>query len=499
MRSTLCCLALLICGSAVRAQTPDTLLAGADLQADIDLLAEAYGSLHPGLYRHQTPEAWASRVATLRADVSGGMSQRAFYVRVAELLAAIQCGHSYPNFFNQSAAVQARVLAAGRRLPFRFRWIDGEMVVTRDLSGRGPQGGGLPPGTRVRALDGVPTAEILARLMPLARADGGNDAKRRENLAVSGGEPFEAFDVYYPLVFALGDTVAVDVAGPLRAAARTLRLATQTHAEREALRTSEGSAPGANPLGWTLRTLADGTAVLRMPGWATYQTDWDWQAFLDSTVARLIQDDVPRFVVDLRDNEGGSDVGDVILSALTPRDLTFASGERYVRYRALPPALRPYADTWDRSFDDWTSGVDPAATGDLLRMTRYDDGAASKTIRPGPRLYTGRVAVLVSAVNSSATFGFAQDVKQSGLALLVGQTTGGNQRGINGGAFYFFRLPRSGIEVDVPLVGFYPPGRRVENVHDGGIQPDIEVPLTADDLARDGDRILDAAVAALSR
>ena len=37
--------------------------------------------------------------------------------------------------------------------------------------------------------------------------------------------------------------------------------------------------------------------------------------------------------------------------------------------------------------------------------------------------------------------------------MLVGQMTGGNQRGINGGAFFFVTLSNSQLEVDLPLVG----------------------------------------------
>lgn len=492
MRPSLVGAVLFVALSAgARAQPADTLLTGPALQADVDLLARAYETLHPGLYRYQTPGEWAARVATLRADVAGGMSQRAFYVRLAALTAAVRCGHSYPNFVNQTDAVQARVLAAGRRLPFYFRWIRGEMVVTRDLSGAG-----LAPGTRVLSVDGTPAAAILDRLLPLARADGGNDAKRREILSVGGGEPYEAFDVYYPLVFALADTVRLDVQAPRGGPRRALRLATQTFADREAHRTTASPDP-ASPLGWTLRTLSDGTAVLTMPGWATYMVDWDWQAYLDQTFAHLIATDAPRLVVDLRENEGGSDVGDALLGYLTREPLTFPTGERYVRYRTLPADLQPYADTWDRSFDDWSADIAPDATGDLLRMTRWDEGSSSKTIVPAARQFTGRVAVLVGPVNSSATFGFAQDVRASGLARLVGQTTGGNQRGINGGAFYFFRLPASGLEVDLPLIGFFPSGEAAGRVPDGGIEPDVPVALTADDLAAGTDPALDAAVAAL--
>lgn len=87
--------------------------------------------------------------------------------------------------------------------------------------------------------------------------------------------------------------------------------------------------------------------------------------------------------------------------------------------------------------------------------------------------------VLVGAANSSATFQFALAVKQSGMAALVGQTTGGNRRGINGSAFFFVRLPRTGLEVDLPLVAGMPRGTEP----DAGVEPDIVVTPTPAQIA----------------
>lgn len=56
--------------------------------------------------------------------------------------------------------------------------------------------------------------------------------------------------------------------------------------------------------------------------------------------------------------------------------------------------------------------------------------------------------------NSSVTFQFTRIVQDNALAALIGGPTGGNKRGIiNGGAFFFMRLPKSGTEVDLPLFG----------------------------------------------
>ncbi|HEU0077803.1 MAG TPA: S41 family peptidase [Longimicrobiaceae bacterium] len=121
-------------------------------------------------------------------------------------------------------------------------------------------------------------------------------------------------------------------------------------------------------------------------------------------------------------------------------------------------------------------------------MTRPGDERGSSVVRAAVRPFRGRTFVLVDASNSSATFEFALAARLSRLATPVGQPTGGNQRGINGGAFFFLRLPRSGIEVDVPLIGFFPDGERP----DAGIVPNVLVEPGADDVARGVDTELRA-------
>lgn len=50
--------------------------------------------------------------------------------------------------------------------------------------------------------------------------------------------------------------------------------------------------------------------------------------------------------------------------------------------------------------------------------------------------FRGKAIVLTDASNSSASFGFFQLLKISGLATRVGTTIGGKRRGVNGGAFH---------------------------------------------------------------
>lgn len=208
-------------------------------------------------------------------------------------------------------------------------------------------------------------------------------------------------------------------------------------------------------------------------------------------------------ILDLRGNEGGNDVGNEILSHLIDQPMTLSPMRRLVRYRKVPDDLIPYLDTWDKSFRDWGSAaVDlaapwPTAPREVpyLKLTRFDDNASGDVIKPSGKRFRGKVIVLIDATNSSATFQFAQNIQGHHLGILIGQSTGGSQRGINGGAFFFLHLPHSGIELDLPLIGTFPP----EPMPDAGVTPDVAVTRTASDIASGRDPELEAALRQLRK
>ena len=71
-----------------------------------------------------------------------------------------------------------------------------------------------------------------------------------------------------------------------------------------------------------------------------------------------------------------------------------------------------------------------------------------------------------------------------------GNHTGGNRRGINGGSFFFVRLPASGLEFDLPLVGTFPATPQP----DAGLEPDRAVPIMPGDLAAGRDPQMETAL-----
>jgi C-terminal processing protease CtpA/Prc len=204
---------------------------------------------------------------------------------------------------------------------------------------------------------------------------------------------------------------------------------------------------------------------------------------------RVVASGARALVVDLRDNGGGVDAGSVLLRRVLPRDTRVEGYRRYVRYRRIPAALDSVLDTWDDGFRDHTADTpETPGPGGLYPLARAGERAGGDTLRAtGPR-FTGRLVVLVSAVNSSATFQFAEAVRALRLGTLVGTTTGGNRRGINGGEIFFLRLPRSRIAVDLPVIGYFPPGPRP----DTGLEPDVRVAPSPDAIAAGRDLEMEA-------
>ena len=483
----------MVASSSLVAQSPtseltrSTVLRSADLRADLATLRTAYLELHPGLYRYSTPAEVRARFDSLDRYFAEDRSLGDAFLAFTRLTATLRCGHSYPNFYNQPTVIADALFEQRDKVPFEFRWIGGRMVVTADRTADSL----LPRGTQVLAIEGIGTRWILNELLPLARADGSNDGKRVAYLEVTGYNRYEAFDVLYPLVFPVRDTTfTVSVRLPGTSRPSTIRVAALTGPQRRATSRVRETA-SANELPWRY-TEQQGTGVLTMPTWALYNSTWDWRAWTDSLMASIATRGVQNLVVDVRGNEGGLDAGDAILAHLIDRPLSLPRYRQYVRYRSVPTALRPVLKTWNREFFDWGASAEgPDSTGSYRLRKWDDDTAGTRLVMPkGPR-FAGRVWVIVGPENSSATFQFANAVKRSRLATLVGRTTGGNLRGINGSAFFFVNLPRTGLEVDLPLVAMMSPERE----RDAGVEPDIRVAATAEDVARGVDAELRAVLA----
>jgi hypothetical protein len=455
----------------------------AGLAKDAEVLEKAFISLHPGLYRYQLPAKIRFEFGRLRSDWGHCEDLRQAYVALSEFTAKIQCGHTYPNFFNQRKEVVQAVFAGNNRLPFYFRWLNGRMIVLKDFTPERV----LSPGTEIERIDGIPCGDALKRLMKIARADGGNDFKRTAYLSVTGDDTFEAFDIYFPLMFSVPEgrfkLVVRDVAGKER------KVGANAVSMEDRVREYQEAAAAPNGALWKLQ-YSGKAAILTMPTWELYNTNWDWQSFLKASFEQIALKQVGNLIFDLRGNEGGNSIANDVLAYLVRGQIPPSQYHLYSRYASVEDSLKPYVSSW--TSEDFSGivgkrGYVTAGRNFFYDLDRLRDDPLGSTPVENSARFDGRVFVLVDGANSSATFEFEQLIQELKRGLLVGEPTGGNLRGINGGRFFFLRLPNSRLEVDIPLVAEFPSTPQP----DRGLRPDVTVAPTTEDIAAGRDAVLE--------
>ena len=451
-------------------------------QQDLRLLQRAFKALHPGLYRYSTEAQIDADFAAALVQVAGGASRAQLFLLASRLAASVRCGHTWASPYNQSALMVKEVFERADKLPFTLRLVDGRFLVTASALS------GLAAGTELLAVDGHSAAHIVQSLLPYVRADGrgaGSDAKRLSQL--SDGRNGGAMDRLFPLLFAptaSGWRLRVQDAGAMLS--RELLAAPMALADRQRVLLP----PPMPAAAWQFQIEGD-TAVLTLPTFAFWNGGFDAKAFLQRSFDAMRAKQVPYLIVDIRQNEGGDDaIGRALLAHLLKQPYTVPATRTESAYERVPYALARYLDSWDFSFFDRTGQV---ARGPGRNWQLPEKPAL--TIEPVATPYAGRTLLLVGPQNSSAGYLLARDVQRSAAATLLGQPTGGNLRGLNGGQLAWITLPASGVGVDIPLIASF----ATADEPDAGITPEVLVAARYGDAAAGIDTEWVAAQALISQ
>jgi Peptidase family S41 len=458
-------------------------ISGQAAQGDLRILKKAFVALHPGLYRYATPASIDAEFAAAEQAVAQGSDRGQMYLLASRLAAAVRCGHTWTNRYNQADAVVKAVFGRSDKLPVTVRWLQGRALITGSIVG------GVHAGDELLAVDGRPVAAIATALLPYLRADGngpGSDGKRLSQLDsdANGG----AMDRLFPLLFApQNGRYALTLRQGPAALPREVSVAAVTVEDR--LRALPPAAED-----WQFIITGD-TALLTLPTFSFWRSDFKPDAFLARVFETLRQTPSVRFlIIDQRRNEGGDDaIGRGLLSHLLRQPFTQPGYQVESAYERAPYELARYLDTWDFGFFDRTGQVRKGAARNWLLPD-----VEGKRITPVDQPFAGRTIVLVGPQNSSAGFLLARDAQASAAATLLGQTTGGNQRGLNGGQLAWINLPASGVGVDIPLIASFTRLKSGEPP-DAGITPDVVVAPRFEDAQAGVDTEMQAAQTLIAR
>jgi hypothetical protein len=475
-------------------------LSPSELKQDFAVFQNALLELHPGLYRYSTADEIKTRFDEFESKLGKPMPETEFFVLVSEFVSSIRCGHTYTNPFNQKKEVLERLTGGRHYFPFYFEFYDGMFIVTENASEAN-----LPAGSAITSINGIGVDEIAEKLLGVTTADGfGTQGHRFASIGIDRetGASFALFDIYFPMFFPLPED------GVFKVEATDFKtqdeLAFSVPAMTQAERTAEmekryGKTPGYDE-GWEFKFLDDGSGYLKIYNFITWKLSFDFKKFLADAFAKMRERRASDLIIDIRGSDGGDDnVYRELLRYLhkQPFDCRLPV-KTYIRTAKADPELLKYITAYgDDVLAALKNGLPKEAykeTGDGLLEYLGDGEGNCKRLEPYADHSTGKTYLLIGPSNASAAFTLPYRVQQAGLATLIGQSTGGNKKGFNGGAYLFVSLPNSGFEFDIPVFAFKP----LEEAEDSGVVPDLKVWDTPDDIAAGRDSALEKAKALIA-
>lgn len=492
--------ALLVCASReeIKAQKAEAenmnhgseprLLLKDSLTTDIRLLERALTEMHPGLYRYNSENETALIFQDLRSNLPEKIAENEFMIRLAQAVRKIKCGHTYLNPWNLNAQVRNRLFGGQTYFPIGFKIIDGRFFSTENATDNNQ----IERGAEILAVNGVSITEIYEKLKSIAKTDGNNNVSVDSYLSLWDYRErnYHAFDLYLQLFYPLeGDTFKIDFKNYKKDVIQSIKAPAMTKAARAEKMREKYTDDNLGQKKWEFGLISKDIALIRLGTFAIWNwKDFDQKTWFSNVFGQLDTLGVKKLAIDIRGNGGGlSEPANELISYLTEDTLRCDNlGKVYIRTTKFDSELLPHIDSWVEVLK--TTGLPKQLYKEAENgLYEFFEPSGCKDIIPKEKRFKGEVFIFGGATNVSATFTLLQKAKRFGFATYIGDESGGNKQGINGGEYAFFTLPYSKFEVDIPLKFFAP----YSPEEDSGIKPQVQIDFTRDDLANETDPFLE--------
>lgn len=459
------------------------------IKEDISVMKNIIQHLHPAIYAFQDSLAFQNSIKQLEAEMLAQPDLINAYKAVSKFAAKIKCSHTFTNPWNQGGNIVKAMFYRPDKLPMTLKRLDQRLFVDKNASAT-PS---IRSGLEILSINGVSTDAVLTALAQYVSADGNNYEKKLNRLSLSGSEKFSLFDIYYPLVF--GSTERFDLQFRDHQTStvfdETVTATSKTN-RTKILIERFGKLETSLRDGWSFGITDNKVGVLKIKSFAVQRKEFDWKGYIDQAFAQLNQEEIANLIIDIRDNEGGQgEVGEYILENVVQEPFAAPAMQSSVRYLSIPDEYKKHISTWAKFPYDFTEKVTEGqadAEGNYQLKQKFS--VAGKTYKPKKNGFKGKVYLIIDSSNSSATHLMASYAKQMTGITLIGQETGGNQLGTNGGFMFFLRLPNTRIEIDIPVIHMVvPSGSGAPK--DGGVIPDIPVEKNWQDIVLGNDTELE--------
>lgn len=413
--------------------------------ADIDTLTYTLSEVHPNIYSNISESSLNSQIADFKANLQDSISVIELYKALAPIVAQIGDAHT-----TMVLPYREVMIKAGKYIPV-FPTIDsntGKMFVKASV------GNCVPYDSEILSINGISAKEMVEKMRTFVCGERefyrltmiDNNIMGLFHMLFAAPE----YDIKYVAPNSLTPpSGAGGLSGGLLSAVEADKLNSELVLSPKILKLMEEHG-GDQP--YTFRFMDDRkVAVMNFDACMDVK---GMQVFADSMFTTLREQGIKDLIIDVRYNGGGnSNVGDVLLKYIAPKP--FAQyGKTLVK--VTPTTIALTGKRYEKP-DTHLYPESPASRHEPL---------------PEAQRFAGNVYLLTSHTTFSSASSFAWAFKEAGCGTVIGEETGGMS--VHYGDVIGFRLPNSGLAVNVSHKRFWLPGANENDIH--GVIPDIICP-----------------------
>lgn len=409
---------------------------------------------HPGLYDYTPKGKMDSLFMVTQQKINKPMTSEEFRRLITPIVTAIRDVHTaiYPEAYSNKAATTPEV---------SIGVVNGVLQFIQPCKGKQ-----INTGTQIVAINGQPSGKIIQFLRTqYYRKDGYNELPVESELLSNFWSMY--FKAYTP-----------SASTPLKLTLENGQVFSFKYLPINATKINDDA------LSMSIQMIKPNIGYIDINSFDLNQVEED---SILHFIQSLEKDKVDNLIIDVRNNNGGN------LDVLYRLTSYFISKSyrrncyREVKSNTTYPAFR-FTDNYS---------ADDVLFGDFHSITSKNAFRKEDTLMvvPSSTHYSGRLYILVDEFSVSAASEFAAVFAEQGIGTIIGRETGTCYYQMNAEKFAYFHLGNTGLELMVPLIkivareALHP---RIPYGH--GVIPDIEVPLTIDEITLQKDIILERAL-----
>ena len=464
-----------------------------EAREDIDWLQKSLEYIHPRLYKYTEKEKLDSLFQAARTEIASSDKEILaldLLSIISKLNAEVNCGHLYtiPQYELKEEILQKKVM------PLYLKVIGKNLYVLDDCSKSDEN----LSGAKILSINERKSSEILQLMKAGIATDGYIESRKNRLIERYMNHSFHGFDLYFHLQVDRTEEFRIQYQLPgekeiLRMDLQGIGMDERKQLLKELYGKDERAWQNTPSPTFELQKEED-YAILRLPrSFYNKDLDPDFDTFLKTAFQELKSKEIKHLILDLRNNEGGSEHHQMeLMSYLYDKPFKLYQNIylSHLDFRPLKEIIieRDPKDLLFNNDDQYMRKI----SSDLW-INNYKYGRSLNLQPPKKNTFEGKLYVLINGITFSSAADLAADIRKTTEATFIGEESGGTFEGPTGGNTIVVQLPHSKIMIRISPnihIGYlyrkHPIGR--------GVLPDHEVEYTIEDYLQGKDLELEKAL-----